>query len=78
MNVVIFGATGMVGQGVMREAIRDPDVKRIVSVGRSARGVDDPKVREVVQKDMWNFGPVEGELGGLERACSALASPRPA
>jgi uncharacterized protein YbjT (DUF2867 family) len=68
MNVIIFGATGMVGQGAMREAILDPDVKRIVSVGRSAPGLANPKVHEVVHKDMWDFRPIEAELQDLD-AC---------
>ena len=68
MNVVIFGATGMVGQGVLREAIQDPDVKRIVSIVRKATGRDQPKVHEVVHGDMWNFAPVESELRDLD-AC---------
>ena len=68
MNVVVFGATGMVGQGAMREAILDPDVGRIVSVGRSAPGAKNPKVREVVHKDMWDFEPIADELKDLD-AC---------
>jgi uncharacterized protein YbjT (DUF2867 family) len=65
MNVVIFGASGMIGQGVLREAIRDPEVQRIVSVVRRSSGKSDPKVREVVCEDMWNFAPVEAELRDL-------------
>jgi nucleoside-diphosphate-sugar epimerase len=68
MNVVIFGATGMVGQGVLREAIQDPDVKRIVSIVRKPTGRDQEKVREVVHGDMWNFVPIESELRDLD-AC---------
>jgi hypothetical protein len=35
MRVVLFGATGMVGQGVLRECLLDPDVESVVSIGRS-------------------------------------------
>jgi uncharacterized protein YbjT (DUF2867 family) len=65
MNIVIFGATGMVGQGVLREAIRDPDVQRIVSVVRRPSGRSDPKVHEVVHEDMSSFASIEGELKNL-------------
>jgi uncharacterized protein YbjT (DUF2867 family) len=68
MNVVIFGATGMIGQGVLREAVRDPDVQSIVSVVRRSAGQIEPKVREVVCSDMWNFQPIEAQLRDLE-AC---------
>src|SRR5258706_13317681 len=65
MNVVIFGATGMIGQGALREAIVDPEVERIVSVVRRGTGQSHPKVHEVVHDDMWNFGRIEGELRNL-------------
>jgi uncharacterized protein YbjT (DUF2867 family) len=68
MNVLLFGASGMIGQGVLREAIRDPDVQRVVSVGRRASGVDHPKVHDVVHTDMWSFQPIEDELKNLD-AC---------
>src|SRR4051812_27745328 len=35
MKVILFGATGMVGQGVLRECLRAPDVERVLTVGRS-------------------------------------------
>jgi uncharacterized protein YbjT (DUF2867 family) len=68
MNVVLFGATGMVGQGVLREAVLDPDVKRIVSVVRRPSGKSDPKVHEVVHQDMHDLTAIEGELRDLD-AC---------
>ena len=68
MNVVIFGATGMVGQGVLRECVLDPGVDRVLVVGRHATGVRDPKVRDVVHGDLWNFAAIESELTGFD-AC---------
>jgi uncharacterized protein YbjT (DUF2867 family) len=68
MNVIIFGATGMIGRGTLREALRDPGVRRVVSVGRSATGLEDPKLHEIVHGDMWNFHAIEDELKGLD-AC---------
>ena len=68
MNIVIFGATGMVGQGVLREAIRDSDVERIVSVVRRTTGQSQSKVQEVVSEDMSNFAAIEAELHHLD-AC---------
>ena len=68
MNIVIFGATGMIGQGVLRECLRDPDVARVDAVGRSATGVSHPKLRDVVFSDMRNFSTIESELRGVD-AC---------
>ena len=68
MKVIIFGATGMVGQGALRECLADPQVESILIVGRSSSGVDNPKVREIVQPDLFDYSTLEGELIGFD-AC---------
>jgi uncharacterized protein YbjT (DUF2867 family) len=68
MNVLLFGATGMIGQGVLRECLLDPGVERVVTVGRGATGVTNPKLRDIVYSDLPNFGPIEALLEGFD-AC---------
>jgi uncharacterized protein YbjT (DUF2867 family) len=68
MNVVLFGATGMVGRGVLRECLLDPGVERVTAIGRSASGVSDPKLRDLVHRDLWNYSSIEKELTGFD-AC---------
>ncbi len=68
MNVVIFGASGMIGQGVLRECLLDPDVQSVLSIVRTAAGQNDPKLRELVHKDFFDFSTVENQLTGLD-AC---------
>lgn len=68
MKVLIFGATGMVGQGVLRECLAAPDVTLVQTVGRSATGVTHPRLREVTRPDLSDLSPVAGELGGFD-AC---------
>jgi uncharacterized protein YbjT (DUF2867 family) len=68
MKVVVFGATGMVGQGVVRECLLDDDVESVVSVGRSASGVTDPKFREVLTADLLDLSPHAADLAGVD-AC---------
>jgi uncharacterized protein YbjT (DUF2867 family) len=68
MNVLIFGASGMVGQGVLRECLLDADVHQVLSIGRSTIGLQHPKVREIAHADMWNYTSIESELTGLD-AC---------
>jgi uncharacterized protein YbjT (DUF2867 family) len=79
MRVVIFGASGMVGQGVLRECLLDPEVVEVLSVSRSAldssvdTAVDrtSPKLREVVRPDVFtdlDFTPIANELTGFD-AC---------
>jgi len=68
MNVLLFGASGMVGQGVMRECLLDAEVKRVLSIVRVPAGRADPKLREVIHKDFFDFSEIEGELSGYD-AC---------
>ena len=68
MRVVLFGGTGMVGQGVLRECLLDPDVESVLSVGRTATGQQHVKLRELVHRDFLDFSPIESELSGFD-AC---------
>jgi uncharacterized protein YbjT (DUF2867 family) len=68
MNVILFGATGMVGQGVLLECLRDPGVARILSVVRAPSGRSDPKLREIVHRDFQDFSAIAGDLTGFD-AC---------
>jgi len=68
MNVVLFGATGMVGQGVLRECLLDPEVQNVLSIGRATTGQRHPKLRELVHRDFLDFSAIESELAGFD-AC---------
>ncbi len=68
MNVLLFGATGMVGQGVLRECLLDPDVQLVETVGRTATGTQHPKVAEIVHADLWHYEAIETSLSGFD-AC---------
>jgi uncharacterized protein YbjT (DUF2867 family) len=68
MNVLIFGATGMVGQGVLRECLRDAAVRSVVTVGRSATGQRHQKLREVVSPDLMDLSGYASQLTGFD-AC---------
>jgi uncharacterized protein YbjT (DUF2867 family) len=68
MRVIIFGATGMIGQGVLRECLLDPGVERVLAVGRSATGQEHEKLRELVQADLTDYSRVGEEFSGYD-AC---------
>jgi uncharacterized protein YbjT (DUF2867 family) len=68
MNVLLFGATGMVGQGVLRECLLDPDVRLVEAVGRTATGAQHAKLREIVRQDLLHYEAIEGNLSGFD-AC---------
>jgi uncharacterized protein YbjT (DUF2867 family) len=62
MKVILFGATGMVGQGTLRECLLDPDVKEILIVGRTPTGRKHAKIREIVHKDLYDLSPIASQL----------------
>jgi len=66
MKVLLFGATGMVGQGVLRECLLDPEVEQVCAIGRTAIIASDPKVRQIVHGDLWHYEAVEKELAGFD------------
>lgn len=68
MKVLVFGATGMVGQGVLRECLLDPEVELAATVGRTATGGQNPKLREIVRGDLRSYAEIEDELTGFD-AC---------
>ena len=57
MRVILFGATGMVGQAVLRECLLDDTVDLVLAVGRSSTGTSHPKLRQLIRKDMFDFSP---------------------
>jgi len=58
----------MVGQGVLRECLLDPEVELVQIIGRTASGVQHAKIREMVQSDLLNYADVEPQLAGFD-AC---------
>jgi len=76
MNVVLFGATGMVGQSALRECLLDPDVNKVISIVRTPTTPTNAKLRELVLPDFTNYSAVETELTGLDACffCLGVAS----
>ena len=74
MKVLVFGATGMVGQGVVRECLLADDVETVVAIGRSSAGVDDPKFHEVLRPDLFDLDGV-AELSDVDACFFCLGVP---
>jgi len=68
MKVLLFGATGMIGQGVLRECLLDAEVESVVCVGRVATGQQHAKLRELIHADFLDFSSIESQLSGFD-AC---------
>src|SRR4051794_37495142 len=72
MRLIVFGATGMVGAGMLREALPDPEIEVVLSVGRRSCGIQHPKLRELLIPDLFQVGSVEPELVGWDACAWAL------
>ena len=68
MNLILFGASGMVGQAVLRECLLDKSVERVLSIGRRASGKSHAKLREIILPDLFDFSIDQEELKDLD-AC---------
>src|SRR6202451_3825966 len=68
MKVILFGATGMVWQGVLRECLLDPGVEDVLVVGRSPTGQANARLPEILHDDFLDFSAIEARLAGFD-AC---------
>jgi uncharacterized protein YbjT (DUF2867 family) len=68
MDVILFGATGMLGQGVLRECLLDPEVGRVLAIGRTGTGRQDAKLTEITQPDLTDLAGIGDRMAGYD-AC---------
>ena len=68
MRVILFGATGMIGAGVLQQCLRDDRVESVVSIGRRPSGPAHPKLRDVIHDDFLHYDALRDDLTGCD-AC---------
>ena len=68
MKVILFGATGMVGQGVLNACLRDPQVSQVLLDGRTATGQAHPRTTELLLPNLFDLGGREADFSGWD-AC---------
>jgi len=76
LNVILTGATGMVGEGVLIECLAHPVVEKILLIGRKSCGVTHPKLKEMIHPDFKNLAPIENQLTNYNACffCSGVSS----
>ena len=74
MKVLLFGASGMVGQGALRECLLDPEVTTVLSIVRSSTGQRHPKLREIIHRDFFDFTSIAAELTGFDTCLFCLGA----
>lgn len=68
LSVIITGATGMVGEGVLMETLNHPDVEKVLILNRRPSGFSHAKLKEIIHHDFLNIKPIEQQLTGYN-AC---------
>jgi uncharacterized protein YbjT (DUF2867 family) len=68
ITAIVTGATGMVGEGVLIECLKHPDVEKVLVINRKPGGVSHPKLREIVHADFFDLAPIQEQLSGYS-AC---------
>jgi hypothetical protein len=68
IQAIVTGATGMVGEGVLLECLKHPEVERVLVISRRPGGVSHPKLREIIHSDFFDLAPIESRLMGYD-AC---------
>lgn len=68
MKVIVTGATGMVGEGVLHICLQDPEIEKVLVIGRRSCGVQHSKLKEIVLPDLFDLSSVEEQLSGYD-AC---------
>jgi uncharacterized protein YbjT (DUF2867 family) len=66
MNVILFGGTGMVGQGVLRECLQDPRIERVLLVARHTTGQTSPKLTELVHDNFFDWTSAAQQFDGFD------------
>jgi hypothetical protein len=72
VKLIVFGATGMVGAGALREALAAPEVEEVLSIGRHPCGVTHPKLRESLVGDLFDVASVPDPLVGYDGCIWAI------
>jgi uncharacterized protein YbjT (DUF2867 family) len=68
LKVIITGATGMVGEGVLYQCLQHPDVEKVLVITRHPSGYLHPKLTEIIHRDFFDISPLKDRLTGYN-AC---------
>ena len=68
IKVIITGATGMVGEGVLHECLQHEEIEQVLSISRRSCEITHPKLKEIIHENFFDLSPIEMELTGYD-AC---------
>lgn len=68
IKTILFGSTGMIGQGVLQECLTDENVESILVINRQSCNITHPKLKEIIHKDLFDLSGLIKEMTGYN-AC---------
>ena len=68
VRVIVTGATGMVGEGVVHECLMSNEVEAVLVVSRKTSGIKHPKLKELLLPDFFDLSPIQSQMAGYN-AC---------
>ena len=68
IQLILTGATGMVGEGVLHEALQSDTVEKVLIFNRKPSGITHQKLKEIIHADFFNLSPIADQLTGYN-AC---------
>lgn len=68
LRVIVTGASGMVGEGVLHECLQHNIISEVLVIGRTPCGITHPKLKEVIHKNFFDVTAIESQLAGYD-AC---------
>jgi len=68
ISIILTGATGMVGEGVLHECLQHEAIEKILILNRKSSGIVHPKLKEIIHPNFFDIQPLEPQLAGYD-AC---------
>ncbi len=76
IKVILTGATGMIGEGVLKSCLERADVEQVLVIGRRSCGVKNPKLTEIIHADLSDLSAIKNQLTGFDACffCAGVSS----
>ncbi|MDM1071211.1 NAD-dependent epimerase/dehydratase family protein [Empedobacter brevis] len=76
LKVIITGATGMVGEGILQECLANPEVEKILLINRKPSGYSHPKIEEIIHPDLSDISSLSEKVTGYDACyfCAGVSS----
>src|ERR1700712_979226 len=72
LKIIVTGATGMVGEGVLQQCLLSGDVSQVLAINRKPSGVMHPKLKEIIHGDFLDLAPIQSQLSGYNTCLFCL------